>query len=68
MKFDMYKIIFTIFFYSSLIVIVTFILKHNWKDIETMEMVTRIGTIGGLMYFSELFRKEMTGSKQEANK
>ncbi len=60
MKFDLYRFMFTIFFYSTLFVIVIFILKHDWKDIETMEMVARIGTIGGLMYFSELFKREMT--------
>jgi len=68
MRFDFWKIINWIFWVSTTICIVYFITNVNWKDIETINLLRDIGVIGGLMYFSDYFWKEINNNSSKTSK
>ena len=48
----------TIFQYASLFASVYFITQVSWVDLSSIESFRNVGTLGGLLYFEEVFRKE----------
>jgi len=37
---------------------VYFMIQTDWSNLEKMEVLRNVGTIGGLYFFSDMFRKE----------
>jgi len=68
MRFNIWTIINTVFYYCSLFAMVFIIIKTDWNSLESLEVFYICGTLGGIMYLGDIFRKEITTKYvQEAN-
>jgi len=59
---NIWNIINLIFFYITLLGVTIFIIKTNWSDLSPLDALKNCGFIGGLLFFSEFFRKESKDS------
>ncbi len=58
-----WRVTFSVFYYSTLFVMVYFILQLDWGKMEAFDVIKNVGILGGLYYFGELFGKEMKEAK-----
>ena len=59
MKISFWKIMQTAFYYCSLLAMVFIIIKTDWNSLESLEVLYICGTLGGIMYLGDIFKKEI---------
>lgn len=65
MKISFFNIMFTVFYFSFLFISVWYITQFNWGELSTIEVIEKVGVLGGLMCLGDFFKKEM---KEESQK
>jgi len=55
MRFNIWTIINTVFYYCSLFAMVFIIIKTDWNSLESLEVFYICGTLGGIMYLGDIF-------------
>lgn len=67
MKFSIYGIIMRIFQFMALIGSALIVIYTDWKDIEAIDALYVCGSIGGVLFLEQFFRKEADDTKGGLN-
>jgi len=57
MRFNIWTIINTVFYYCSLFAMVFIIIKTDWNSLESLEVFYICGTLGGIMYLGDILER-----------